>query len=97
MFLFLDDLREAPANAYCCRNAEEALSLLATGKVERISFDHDLAAELTGYDVANQIEEWVAEGRIPLPRWEVHSANPVGRMNIEAAMRSAERWAAKKY
>jgi hypothetical protein len=41
--------------------------------------------------VAKRIEQWVMEGKIPLPIWEVHSANPVGRQNIEAAMRSAER------
>ena len=92
MFLFLDDLREPPADAVCCRTAEEAFHWRVTGQVMRISFDHDLGTELTGYDVANRIEQWVAEGRIPMPRWEVHSANPVGRRNIEAAMRSAERF-----
>ena len=92
MFLFLDDLRESPADAVCCRTAEEALRWLATGWVTSISFDHDLGTELTGYDAANRIEQWVAEGRIPMPRWAVHSANPVGRRNIEAAMRSAERF-----
>jgi hypothetical protein len=92
IFLYLDDLRESPADAMCCRTAVEALHLLATGRVTRISFDHDLGTELTGYDVAKRIEEWVMDGTIPMPCWTVHSANPVGRRNIEAAMRSAERF-----
>jgi hypothetical protein len=92
LFLFLDDLRQPPDGAVCCRTAKEALRLLETGQVTHISFDHDLGTTLTGYDVAKRIEQWVMEGKIPLPSWEVHSANPVGRQNIEAAMRSAERW-----
>jgi hypothetical protein len=91
LFLFLDDLRQPPEGAVCCRTAKEALRLLEAGQVTHISFDHDLGTRLTGYDVAKQIEQWVMEGKIPLPSWEVHSANPVGRQNIEAAMRSAER------
>lgn len=92
MFVFLDDVRDAPIGAVLCRTAEEALALIESGKVSRISFDHDLGTELTGYDVAKRIEEMVATGQIAMPRWQVHSANPVGRMNIEAAMHSAERF-----
>lgn len=92
VYIFLDDIRDPPPDAVLCRTAEEALNSLASGLVTRISFDHDLGTELTGYDVAKKIEEWVAEGRIPLPLWAVHSANPVGRRNIEAAMRSAKRF-----
>ena len=92
-FVFLDDLRTPPPGATHCRTAQEAMRLIESGVVARISFDHDLGTELTGYDVAKLVERLVAEGKIVLPRWHVHSANPVGRSNIEAAMRSAERFA----
>ena len=92
-FIFLDDLREPPPGATLCRTAKEAMRLIESGVVTRISFDHDLGTELTGYDVAKLVERLVAEGKIALPHWHVHSANPVGRSNIEAAMRSAARFA----
>ena len=92
-FVFLDDLRDPPPGATLCRTAHQAIRLIESGVVARISFDHDLGTELTGYDVAKLVERLVAEGKIAMPRWHVHSANPVGRSNIEAAMRSAERFA----
>jgi len=92
-FVFLDDLRDPPLGATLCRTAEAAMSLIESGAVTRISFDHDLGTELTGYVVAKRVERLVAEGKIVMPRWQVHSANPVGRSNIEVAMRSAERLA----
>src|ERR1700693_2273671 len=92
-FLFLDDVRDPPVGATLCRSADEAIRLIESGAVTRISFDHDLGTETTGYDVAKRIEQLVAEGRIDLPDWQIHSANPVGRRNIEAAMQSAARFA----
>ena len=47
----------------------------------------------TGYDVAFFIETEVYNGRLKMPGWACHSANPAGRANIEAAMKSAERFA----
>lgn len=91
MFIFLDDLRPCPPGAVLCRTAQEAMAHIDTGQVTRISLDHDLGTELTGYDVAKHIELLVAEDRIPCPAWSVHSANPVGRQRIEAAMQSALR------
>lgn len=92
MFLYLDDLRRPPAGATLCRTAEHAIAVLESGKVTCISFDHDLGTELTGYSVAKWIEERVAEGKMPMPDWRIHSANPVGRKNIQAAMESAARF-----
>lgn len=92
MLIFLDDLRHPPAGATLCRTAEHAIALLESGKVTCISFDHDLGTEQTGYSVAKWIEERVAEGKFPMPDWRIHSANPVGRKNIQAAMESAARF-----
>lgn len=48
---------------------------------------------MTGYDVACCIEEMVQAGRIKMPGWACHSANPSGKKKIEAAMQSAEAFA----
>lgn len=92
MRVYLDDVRipRNPENWRIVRTAEEALSLVRTGLVSYISFDHDLGTELTGYDVAKEIEELVFAGKINCPQWNIHSANPVGARAIKAAMESAE-------
>jgi len=56
--------------------------------------DHGLETEEcgTGYEVARLIEEGAVHGTIPELEWRVPSANPVGRENIEAAMKNAERY-----
>jgi len=92
MKIYLDDLRPIPEGYIGCRTADEAITLLNTGKVIEISFDHDLGTDSTGYDVACFLEKQVILGTIKLPEWHIHSANPVGRKRIEMAMKSAERF-----
>lgn len=95
MKLFLDDLRFPTDDSWSIvRDAENAISFLAMGVVEEISFDHDLGEPaMTGYDVAKYIEEEVFYGRMKLPKWKIHSANPVGEANIKACMLKAEEYA----
>ena len=45
----------------------------------------------TGYDVACWIETAVRTGRIKMPGWSLHIANPPGRDRMRAAMQAAER------
>ena len=93
MWLFLDDVREPPSNQWCVvRTAIAAIDFLKTNTVKRISFDHDLGSDITGYHVANFIEEMAAYDKITPLEWTIHSANPVGRANIQRAMESAERF-----
>lgn len=90
MNLFLDDIRNPPAAGWTLvRTAEDAIKILRTGIVTWISFDHDLGTELTGYDVAKEIEGLVYSEKIKCPRWLIHSRNPVGAKNIQHAMESA--------
>ena len=97
--LWLDDIRPMPEGfTHWAKTADEAIELLRTGEVTEISFDHDLGPETagTGYDVAKFIEEQAHLGKSKPVSWRIHSANPVGRTNIEAAMKSAERaWTEK--
>jgi hypothetical protein len=92
--LWLDDERPAPAGWQHVRTAAEAIAALRAGGVVEISLDHDLGEDSagTGYDVACAIEREAAEGGLAGLRWRIHSANPVGRAKMEAALRSAERW-----
>lgn len=91
MKLYLDDVRKCPDGFFLCRTAEDAIQIIDYGEVVYISFDHDLGGDVTGYDVAKHIEEEVAAGNISCPDWDIHSSNPVGRKNIQAAMISAKR------
>lgn len=94
MRIWLDDVRPMPEDYdFWAKNGDDAMLKIASGSVEKISFDHDLGlSSPTGYDVAKAIEHWAYYKIIPPIVWEIHSANPVGRKNIEQAMKSAERY-----
>lgn len=100
MRIWLDDLRD-PAqrgvfDVLWLKSAEAAIRALSSEPIDYISFDHDLGTDLTGYDVAKFIEAACAEGRMLCPKWQIHSANPVGCDNITLAMKSAERFSKVK-
>ena len=93
MRIWLDDVRPMPEEfTHWCKTPQQAIYLLYNGSVEHISFDHDLGLEepQNGTMVARFIEERAYEGEIPRLTWEIHSANPVGRYNIMAAMKKAD-------
>ena len=91
--LFLDDLREPFDNEYIVvRTAQEAVDLvLEKGCPSFISFDHDLGEKdgnllPTGYDFAKWLVNADMEKNIIMEdfAFQVHSANPVGKKNIES-------------
>ncbi len=45
----------------------------------------------TGYDAAKWLCSYCFENGIPLPEWNVHSANPVGRDNIKGILSNFEK------
>jgi hypothetical protein len=90
MKVFLDDLRDGLDGFVVVRSGEELISLISSGVVEFISFDHDLGMGISGYDVACFIERRAVLGHV-VPGWCIHSANIVGRRNISMAMVNAER------
>lgn len=53
-----------------------------------ISLDHDLGEEKSGYDCLKYIAERCMENDTDLPYIEIHSANPVGRRNMEDYIKS---------
>ena len=94
MKVYLDDARATPEGWERALTASHAITFLQGGEVTEISLDHDLGPPEagTGYTVACWIEERAAAGEIRRLAWSIHSANPVGRAKMEAAMRSAERY-----
>jgi len=60
--------------------------------LEEISFDHDLGGNDTAMPVARMIEEGAYRNELPRIKWHIHSANPVGRLNLKACMESADRY-----
>lgn len=89
--LFIDDIREPPSSDWIvARTSTEAIALIERdGCPREISFDHDLG----GDDTAMRLAHWLVSrdldepGFIPFDfRYYVHSANPVGRANIDGLM-----------
>jgi len=96
MKIWLDDIRPMPDGfTHHAKNSSDAVEFICMNnyEIEKISFDHDLGGRDTGYIVACFIERIVREGKMKtFPEWAIHSANPVGKERINAAMRSAQRF-----
>ena len=95
MNLWLDDIRPMPEGFdYWAKTAQDTIFMIDYGNVEYISFDHDLGCSdgNTGYTVASHIEKLAFLGEIEQIDYDIHSANPEGRKNIQMAMTSAERF-----
>lgn len=58
------------------------------GLPEMICFDHDLGGKYDGYDAAKWLVNYCLKHQLQLPKWNVQSANPVGRENIEGIFKS---------
>jgi len=84
--------RHVPEGWIGVKTALQACRHIRKGKVVKISFDHDLGDNAgSGYLVARYIEKQAFFCKIPQIQWQIHSANPVGRKNIEMAMNNADR------
>lgn len=84
LYLWLDDERPIPktfndGNAELATTCEEAIDIILDANDGEIciNFDHDLATEKTGYDLA----KWLVEHQIT-GYFDVHTMNPIGRFNI---------------
>ncbi len=93
MRIWLDDVRPMPDGFdLWTKTAKDCIRVLETRGISFVSFDHDLGEGKSGYDVAKVIEEMAFTKFCTRIAWEIHSANPAGRRNIELAMKSAERF-----
>lgn len=103
-YIFLDDVRMPPDDGNkwtVVRHIDDAWASIVTawhtshGRGEIvISLDHDLGEDIpTGYDLVKHIECAVATQHEFKPKLEmrIHSANPVGRQNMERGIQSIYR------
>ena len=82
-------------------NYDEFVSYITkNGLPDFISFDHDLADEhyigtdtneKTGFEAAKWLVDWCFDNKKSLPDFVVHSANPVGKLNIESYLKNAKK------
>lgn len=83
-----EDLNKNTLDIEWVRSYEEFVTWISMyGLPDIISFDHDLGVtytgqEKTGYDCAKYLVNFCMDNNEKLPRFVVHSANPVGRDNI---------------
>lgn len=90
MKLFVDDLRDPPDDSWqVARSTSEAVRMCQAIWPSDLALDHDLGGDDRIMDFLKILQE-MGEGR-PIPSWTVHSANPVGRKNIESFMNSWEK------
>lgn len=102
MKIYLDDERPTPEGWIRCYWPQEVISYLQTGNVEELSLDHDLGdseaaarelrKERTGYDVIEWIEEMVYNNALRPPHIKIHSANPTGRLKMQAGIKCIHHW-----
>ena len=91
--LYIDDERFPKGDGFVVvRSYTDALEYMTVmGCSKYISFDHDLGDDGTGFDVVKWIvERDLDSGGEFIPenfQYNVHSANPVGRANIEGYLK----------
>jgi len=95
--LFVDDERGAPDGWTIARTFEEAMAILATGRVTHLSLDNDMGLEQEeGHVILTYLERAMHQvGFMPPKNIKIHSANPAARKQMELAVEAIERGAAK--
>lgn len=108
MRLWIDDVRKPPIDAgwTWCKTSKHALDCISIGmgyarlKEEIpyyiISFDHDLGENDTTIPIAKYFEELAYNGVDFKLEWTIHSANPVGKANLQRILESMERFQHEK-
>lgn len=91
--LYIDDIRTPQSDFDCIvRTSQDAIAIMEEkGCPSYISFDHDLGPD-SEYD-SDFIVQWMIEKDLDNPNWipsnfsfHVHSANPIGKKNIESKL-----------
>lgn len=94
MKLYLDDERPVPDGWKLACTAISAIETLSWRTVTHLSLDHDLGRPEhgTGYDVCLWLEEMVVnDPTFQMPVVTLHTANPVGRQNMQRVLDSIAR------
>ena len=93
--LYIDDERYPKTDGWDIVSSYEEFEnwINENGLPDEVSFDHDLGPnQPTGYDCAKEMMNMCyRRGWLKLPKWNVHSANPVGRDNIISMLKHYEK------
>ncbi len=97
MKIWLDDLRPVPQGYEGAKSVNEAIALIEESEkagidIEVLDLDHDLGDYYTDGGDAIKLLDWLAERETFYPV-EIHTANPVGRENMERML--ARYWGEK--
>ena len=87
MKIWLDDLRPVPPGYEGVKSVNEAIALINDAEsrgivIEVLDLDHDLGDYYSDGGDAIKLLDWLAERETFYPV-EIHTANPVGRANME--------------
>ena len=94
--LWLDDLRDPKDhiqgdNIHWVKNYKQFIKWIElNGLPDIISFDHDLGGEKsrTGADALRWMLNFIIDNNLNLPHIKLHTANPIGRQNMESLINS---------
>jgi len=102
--LWLDDERDptetrwhryfpiSSAEVIWVKSCEEFIEWISANSLpEAICFDHDLGDGPSGMDAAKWLTKYCLDNQVKLPVWNIQSANPIGKLNISALLRSFDR------
>ena len=108
MKLYLDDIRNPHQSCYkdsewiVCRNDTEFVSAIEQhfSDLEVVSFDNDLANfdsdgnEITGYTLVKWLCDYIQDNNLDISnlRLNFHTANPVGKENMETYWRNFQNY-----
>ena len=87
MKIWLDDLRPAPEGYIWCKSVNEAKRIIVSAEesISVIDCDHDLGDFANQGGDAIKLLDWLVERETFYPV-EIHTANPVGRANMESVL-----------
>ncbi len=92
--LYLDDERlpKTFKDWTVIRTVKEAEDkILQAGLPDECSLDHDIDERANGLDFVKWLIEQDLDGKINIPfdwKWNVHSANPMGKNNMESLLKN---------
>lgn len=56
------------------------------------TLNYDNITEKTGYDCAKWLVEYCMEKNLPIPKFNIQSANPTGKMNIHSFLKNYQKF-----
>lgn len=91
--IFLDDCRTCYSDATVCQNYHDFVKTIEEkGLPNHISFDHDLGEEKDGGDCAQWLVNYCIKNKLNLPKYTIHSSNPVGKKEIVSIFETFEKY-----